>query len=426
MRQTIGFGRLLVILLAVAGCLFAGPASERTVMVTVTGESARSFAEAKEDAFRRAVEAGAGTEVFSDTRVADFALMHDTIVTRAAGYLAAFDVVSQEQRDGVYAVTIRATVAIGRIRDAWGALQILLQRKGRPNLLIVVAEEARGLGDTGNTAEFTLRDRFRERGFDLVDDTALAKVADRDTVHAMVAGDLARAAAVGQQLHAGYVIAGKAIVEKGEPQTPYAGATLTPVTATVSLKAVATDNAALLTSKSEQETVRTGQEPAQAARQALVAAVRRLEPQLLAAILEAWSRDLDQGAKIEVVGTRLPTDLVNALVDSLRATAGIGTASIVDHNPELTTLTVVTRLEPKDLGALMARLAGGRLVVTGVSPGRVTLAVGGTVPSPGPAGSANGSTGARGTGRPGLLWAVLALGLAGLLGTAFWLGRRNR
>jgi len=223
------------------------------VIVTVTGESAHSFEEAKEDALRKAVEMGAGKEVFSDTRITDYALMHDTIVSRAAGYVRGFDILEKKEAAGVYSLKIRATVAVGQIKDDWGAIQVVIQREGRPNLLVVCTEEimhyltGQPLPGTGNIAESRLRNLFlrTEKGdklFDLIDDETLAKKVGRDVSRAMLARDEDRAVAVAQQLNAHFLVI---VTAKGRAHLgqPVYGRQLWTVDADVRIKIVAADNA---------------------------------------------------------------------------------------------------------------------------------------------------------------------------------------
>jgi len=351
------------------------------VIVTAVGESAHSFEEAKEDALRRAVEMGAGKEVFADTRVADFALMHDTIISRSAGYVRSYDIIEKNEVRGVYMVKVRAVVAVGKIKEDCGALRILIERKGRPNLLIVTSEEGVNLPQwTGNAAEFKLRELFGEKGFDIVDDETLAEIVGRDVTHAMLAQDEAKAVAVAQQLHAGYVITGRALLRAGRPEPAYT-LDLVPVSVDLLVKVVATDNAQQLASK-QASASRALRDPTTAAGQVLNQAAAEIFSELLRRILVKWSEDLDVGSKVTCIGTRIPTNILDAIVDRLRATDGIKGVSIVDHNPQLSTLSVVTRLEAKELGKVIVRAAEGKVDVTEISPGRIGFKFVGNTLSP--------------------------------------------
>jgi len=361
----------LLIVLLLAGFACWASAQEEGVEVTVVGESAHSFDEAKEAALRNAVEMGAGTTVFSDTRVRDFQLMHDTIVSRAAGYVRGYDILSREEIQGIYRVKIRAVVSLGEVEEDWGALQILIVRKGRPNMLIVVEEDTTGVSSTGNVAEYKLRDMCDQLGLELVDDDMLASIGDRDRVRAELVGDERKAAAVAAQLYAGYAVIGRAHVRADSPTTTY-GVTHTPVSADIDLKIVAADNAQLLASKSASGR-RSSQDPVNAARLAVQEAAEDVGRRALFRMLEHWARDLDIGTSVLLAGTRIETEVLNFLIDRLRMLDGVKAANVIDHNPEATTVKVVTRLETVSLAKEIPALSGERIAVAGYSPGRVEI-----------------------------------------------------
>ncbi|MCD6405501.1 MAG: hypothetical protein J7M19_06715 [Planctomycetes bacterium] len=362
----------IAVLVASSAVVLAQEAGE-LVEVTVTGESAHSFEAAKEDALRRAVEAGAGKTVFSDTHVSNFRLMHDTIVSRAAGYVKSYDVLSRDEADGVYSMRVRAVVAVGSIDEDWGALQILLRRKGNPTLLVVVEETVDGMVRSDRPSEYRLRDIFDELGFDLIDDEALAGIGERDALRASLVGDERRAASVAAQLHATYAVTGRADVRTGNERR-VGGVDLLPANADLNLKIVAADNAYLVASKSFSSR-RTAREAGTAVKTALEDAAAGVAQAAIPRMLEHWARDIDEGTVVTLVGTRVDTGVLQALIERLRGLDGVTTANVQDHNREMTTVNLRTRLEASSLSKELESLSGGRLAVTGFSPGRVEFAM---------------------------------------------------
>jgi len=361
----------------------AVPTAQGDAIVTVTGESARSSDDAKEDALRRAVEMGAGKEVFSDTRVADYTLRHDTIISRAAGYVRGYDILEKKEVQGVYTVKIQATVRVGQIRDDWGAIQVIIQRKGRPNLLIVAAEESVNLPQwTGNAAEFRLRELFLEKGFDIVDDETITRIVGREVTHAMLAQDQARAVAAAQQAHAGYVITVRALVRANPPEMVF-GKPQIPATANLLAKAVATDNAQQIASK-QASTKRLSDDATKAASDALNRAADEIFPELLRQILTRWSRDIEGpggGDKMDLIGVRIQTEVVTRIVERLQQTEGVKSARIVDHNPQLTTIQITTSQDSTQIGKIVTQASGNAVEITGISPGRLDFKMRESVPS---------------------------------------------
>ena len=355
-------------------------AGEPLVAVVVTGESVHSFEAAKEDALRRAVEQGAGKFVVAQSHVRDFRLLRYAIVTRAAGYVRRFEVLERREADGVFRVTIRAWVATGRVERDWGALELLVRRKGRPNLLVVVEEKTLGIATAGRAAETRLRALLGTLGFDVVDAKAAADADDRLRVRAALAGDERKAAAVAPRLRANYLVVGQAVARVGKPRAVYGIAT-TPASASLDLVVVAADSAAQLASASATAR-RRSPDALSAARLALEAATAEAARQAVDDVVAHWARDLDAGRTVTATGTRLDTEVLDALVERLRDAEAVASVTVVDHSEELTTLKIVTRLDPLALGREIAMLSGRRLLVTGSSPGRVELKMRPRLPGP--------------------------------------------
>ena len=104
------------------------------VEVTVTG-AGTSKEEAIHDAMRKAVERGAGTFIYSQSKTRDFVLVKDTVLARSAGFIQSHKVLSsKQQEDGTWEVKIKAIVSVKGIVDTWGAVTTLLKQMGRPKL----------------------------------------------------------------------------------------------------------------------------------------------------------------------------------------------------------------------------------------------------------------------------------------------------
>ena len=373
-RAAIGVASLLL-LAAWAGSTEAAETHPADVIVTVTGESAHSFEEAKEEALRKAVEMGAGKEVFSDTRIADFALMHDTIVSRAAGYVRAFDILDRKEVQGVYTVRIRATVAVGQIRDDWGAIQIALKQEGRPNFLVVCTEEVmhyltgQPLPGTGNIAESRLRDHFLEKGFDLIDDETLAKKVGREVTRAMLARDEERAVDAANRVNADYLVIVTAKGRARGPERVY-GRDMWTVDADLRVKVPATDSALLVADKTAKQQ-RLSEDPTTAAGDALHLAVDEIWPRLLTGMLKNWGDRLINGREIVCVGRRIPNNVHDAIAGGLERVSSVRNVSTVDHNEVSSTDRVVTHLKPMRLGEEIVRASGGLVRTVGYSRGRL-------------------------------------------------------
>ncbi len=105
------------------------------------GDMAAAFEAAKKSALRLAVEEAIGVLVSARTRVANFAVIDDDILSATTGYVRSFEVVSQgSNTKGVYEVVIEAAVDLGELHSQLDALDLLLEEAGRPRLICVGGE----------------------------------------------------------------------------------------------------------------------------------------------------------------------------------------------------------------------------------------------------------------------------------------------
>ena len=122
--------------------------------VVLKGNLAAAFEEAKGAALREAVEEALGVMASSQTRVRNFALIEDDILTRSAGYVRSFDVVGRGAGEGEgYFVVIDAVVDLNNLHRDVAGLSLLFEAAGRPR----ISCEGTGftLSEDGETQEAT-------------------------------------------------------------------------------------------------------------------------------------------------------------------------------------------------------------------------------------------------------------------------------
>lgn len=131
--------------------------------VTVQGQAAidgnRDSAQKKAlaDAFRNAVEKGLGVWVKSQTEVKDFETKKDEILTRSEGYVTEHEILNESESDGIYTVTIKATVAVDKIgADLKKLVGRLKTQMGNPAISFVLTTwENKGIKTTVNLNQST-------------------------------------------------------------------------------------------------------------------------------------------------------------------------------------------------------------------------------------------------------------------------------
>ncbi len=131
------------------------------VVVTAKGRAVGGQEVSREkalaDALREAIRVGVGVDLVSQTKVEDFQLEYDRIMTSAFGYVRDYAVIQQGLGDdGVYTVTVKATVGKGTPGlDDELALRQLIARKGCPRVSVEVDEAYANLpADFGDPPQF--------------------------------------------------------------------------------------------------------------------------------------------------------------------------------------------------------------------------------------------------------------------------------
>lgn len=265
MKPTL-WGMILLFLLTLAGPQGAFGQQAQTIMaegvgVVIGGDRAIARDSAINDALRKAVEQAVGTMVSSETMVQNFQTLSDRIYTQTQGYIQNYRVLSETPGPNIHTVTIQATVAMGDLQKDLQALGILLGQVGKPRIMVLVAEQSigrqhyaywwgyhRGEQVDLTVSENTMLDRFREKGFDMVDPAAQLKDIKISPAFRVVDLNDQGAITLGKQVDAEVVIVGKALARSAGG---VAGTQMKSAQANISLRAIQVDNARILSSGTE-------------------------------------------------------------------------------------------------------------------------------------------------------------------------------
>ncbi len=265
MGKNVWIGGWLILVLLCGGMMAYG---QQTQTVTAEGVGAvfgndRAIArdQAIQDALRKAVEQAVGTLVSSETMVQNFQTLNDKIYTQTQGYIQNYRILSETPGTNVHQVMIQATVAIGDLEKDLQTLGFLLGQVGKPRIMILVAEQQigqqyynywwgthRGAQADLNVAENTIMDRFREKGFDVVDHQAQAGNIKVPPAFQVVELSNQNAITLGKQVDAEIVLIGKALARS---VGSIAGTSMKSVQANISMRAIQIDNARVLSSGNE-------------------------------------------------------------------------------------------------------------------------------------------------------------------------------
>jgi len=225
----------------------AQPKGKNLVELTVTGGGLTED-DAVRDAMRKAVERGAGTFISSQSQTKDFALVRDTILARAAGFVQSRKILARnELPDGTWQVKISAVVSVRGIEDTWGAVKTLLQQVGRPKIMVFIREKIAGKDQDDSTVQTRIENVLLKSGFLLVDKNQLKAIDRRDLTAAVADDNPAKVQAIAKRFGAQLFITGVANCTAG-PQTSIGGVRLYPYQSEANVRTFRSDTAQLLSS----------------------------------------------------------------------------------------------------------------------------------------------------------------------------------
>ncbi len=311
-RTTAGRCQTVAVLAALAATLAAGTAAParaqepgeapETRQVTAKGEGPDER-RALDDALRKAVEQGLGVVVTSRTETLDYAVAFDKIIAKSSGYVKSYTVKESKREGGVHAVTIEAIVSTGKIQTEWADIQMLIEKKGRPTVMVLVRETI--VGRDGKTEDSptaycaqALEELFTTKGFKVKSVKGLKEIERRERDAAVATENVAKLAQIAANYGANVMITGDMTCKfDGEVQTY--GMTLKKYLAVASLTAYATDTADTLATVRLDDSGKAAGD-AKAQDMALKNAVRKVPDKVLRDILNKWYSEFQHGQDFEV------------------------------------------------------------------------------------------------------------------------------
>ena len=253
-----------ILYLSLALLFFSGLAAAQEATQTITtdgtasvlnGDKAQARDVATQDALRNAVEQVTGAVISSSTMVENAMVVEDNIYSKAKGYIKNYSIISEGEADGglSYNVKVKALVRSGAIKED---MADIIRGAGNPKLMVLITETNVGSSAIGGidaqlgTAENTIIEAMRNKGFDFVDPETAEKSIRRDKALAALDGDAQAAAFIGERAGAEVIITGKSFAKEATVANDMLGG-MKSIQATVSVKAFNTDDGRILVSKVE-------------------------------------------------------------------------------------------------------------------------------------------------------------------------------
>jgi hypothetical protein len=338
-------------------------------------DSAASIARdhALKDALRKAVEQGVGAFVNSETKAEDFQLLSDKVYSQASDYVSSYRVIVEGRDSGLYRVTIRARVKLGKIDKDLASIDVPPREQGRPRVMVAVKEIPKDdiiavddrMLETG-VMETMIVDAFQSRGFPVVDAATVKQNLQKDQLRRILEGDNRAASEVGLRVGAEIVVAGT-VQEPSERRTaPHDSAPTDLFRVKLSARAV---NAATAEVLGSTELLQESPFSEDAARRL---AADSAGAELVARILEGWKTpttiteiyaDNADYQRIQLLKSTIMNDV--RAVNSVVTRALLGRSAVVE---------VVSDASAQELLAQIDRCSTAiPFVVTGVSGNRIDI-----------------------------------------------------
>jgi len=122
-----------------------------------------------DEAQRNAVEKAAGVMITSTTQVENFQVKMDRILSESRGFINRYKILSEKRVGDQYEVEIEADVSSGRLRDKMAAINLIMERKSKPRVMLIFKDAV---------AETAMAKYLMAHHFKLVDAQALKKTRD--------------------------------------------------------------------------------------------------------------------------------------------------------------------------------------------------------------------------------------------------------
>lgn len=280
----------------------AAQGQQATVTVEASGrgswrddDPARSREEALEAALRNAVEEVSGVLISSESRMRNFDLVKDEVLSRTEGYVKDYEVL-QEGRDGpFYAVSLRAEISRRSfIDDVDASLARLYERVGKPRVLLVVEEgevASRGL----DLVEKEVRRLLLRENFTFIDAQAVQGGGLLESAEKGRGGERSGLLDAARTTKAELLMVGRGQITKASEVSRFYS-----VEASVGLDVLRTDTGQVMASD-----VATGEalhiDRATAEGEALQKAAAAITPRIMEQVTFQWIRERNEGGRVELI-----------------------------------------------------------------------------------------------------------------------------
>jgi hypothetical protein len=389
---------LLAAVVAAAVVLTSGAAELKEIVCqgSAEGEPAAAGEMALTNALREAVRQGAGVDILSETKVQNFKLEHDKVLTSSFGYVESHQVLEQkyDTQSKTYTLKIKAMVGKGTPgMDNVLALRLLVKRVGSPRTLIDCKEKIEGVKSSSPVGKAVLEEMAKKIGMEVLDSETLDEKNESEAARAEVLGDSKEAAAKRAKISSrcDIKITGAVTGEVGEIEETVPELKTRDVSIGFNLKAVWADSGeTIATAKMPSASFQAKSPdpvnlPGQLARKYTARVMESEEEslkdknawKLFRAILAKWTTELDLGAKITVELKQADRQTLEKLAAELPKNPLVSYVQRREFDPKLySSMEIETRLPAERLESEMLKILGPSWSVEQSGNRKIRLAAG--------------------------------------------------
>ncbi len=364
----------------------------------LAGDEVKAKEDAISAALRNAVEQVVGMMVESDVLVQNYQTMEDNIYTRTTGYVQSYDIIStNKQLDNALEVTIRAVVKQSDLQSDLEAIDVIINRKGKPRTMVLVDEK--NISDhyshvilDMNTTETELMNELMNFGFPFVDASQSKVSIASDVVTAALQGDANAAASIAKRMGAEIILTGNAVskVASGGPAV-VKNAGFKSCQANMNLRAIRADDGVIIAVASAYDRAAHIDEVT-GGTMALQKAAKKAAQELKDKIITAWQKDVYSGTQVQLQVLNISSfSQLNTFKNSLeyyvrgiqnvnQRSFSAGTA-LFDIEIKGSAEQMASELDTKEIEGLklqVIELTANKVTVKIVQPGDTTTDNGGT------------------------------------------------
>ncbi len=364
MSTTRQIALIVLALLMLAGGLLA-QGEGRVQKVTVEGTSfidagnvslARNLA--MEDAKRKAIEAGAGVYVKSESEIDQFGNLFENFFSRSQGFIGKMEIIKEGQRGSDYFISINADVYLDIVLENLSELDILDDHK----VMLFIDEKTSGTPFSAQTLETELMNQLISN-FIIVDRQQMDAVKAKNAVDQAIAGNLDAALALANQFGADTFIVGTAQAQQNTNmnETMSVGGYFGTYDALVQLKVINANTARVIFAKNFQITGTPGNSETMAASNAMIKAGQAIGKEVNIEVPKKWGAMSIDGYRYRVTVKNASFATINNITELLRGTSGFVKITGEQFNAGVVTFDLVHKQKAINVaGMIDGKAAGGQ------------------------------------------------------------------